>query len=83
MTSEASAWRHMASEPAYLAGFFGSRTESSILLSVKPKSARMETEKSSTRRISDSICSGVQKMWASSWVKPRTRSRPWRVPLRS
>ena len=26
------------------------------------------------------ICSRVQKMWASSWVMPRTRVRPWSTP---
>ena len=28
-------------------------------------------------------CSGVQKMWASSWVMPRTRSSPLSTPERS
>lgn len=28
-------------------------------------------------------CEGRQKMWASSWVKPRTRIRPCSVPERS
>ena len=32
---------------------------------------------------SSSICSSVQKMWASSWVMWRTRSRPCSVPLGS
>jgi hypothetical protein len=26
------------------------------------------------------ICSSVQKMWASSWVKPRTRMMPCSAP---
>jgi len=29
------------------------------------------------------ICSRLQKMCASSWVKPRTRIRPCNTPLRS
>jgi hypothetical protein len=33
--------------------------------------------------ISSSICSGVQKMWASSCEKVRTRERPWVTPERS
>ena len=72
-----------ASLPAYLLLTCGSRTESSILNSPKPKARSRSSEKSSVRRISSSICSGVQMMWASSWVKPRTRRRPCSVPLRS
>ena len=49
----------------------------------KPKFFITAKAKSMQASTSLSICDGMQKMWASSWVKPRTRNKPWRTPLRS
>ena len=39
--------------------------------------------KSSSEAISSCSWSSVQKMWLSSWVKPRMRISPCNVPARS
>jgi hypothetical protein len=49
----------------------------------KPKVESSVRTSSSTPAISPGSCSGVQKMWLSSCVKPRTRSMPCRTPERS
>ncbi len=48
--------------------------------SSNPKVFSTSSVRLRTPRISSSIWPGRQKMWASSWVNPRTRSRPWSSP---
>ena len=62
---------------------FGSQVESSTLNSAKPKVCSTLSANSMQATTSSSICPGVQKMCASSCVKPRTRSSPCMVPERS
>jgi hypothetical protein len=59
---------------------FSGRVERYAVTSLNPKRRRMCSAKFTVERISPSICSGVQKMCASSCVKPRTRSSPRRTP---
>ena len=40
----------------------------------------MLLSRAQTAIVSAVICSGVQKMWASSWVKARTRISPCNAP---
>ena len=47
---------------------------------LKPKREYTWSIRLATPLISSRICSGVMKMWASSWVKQRTRMRPWSWP---
>ena len=69
---------HSASLPMDFSG----RVESSTSYS-NPKTAMTWKTKSRTPTISLSTCSGVQMMWASSWVNWRTRVRPCSTPERS
>ena len=62
---------------------FSGRVASSASKSVSPKARRMRRTKASSEVSSPASWSGATKMWASSWVMPRTRVRPWSTPERS
>ena len=59
-------------------GYYGNAVSTGYCMDVIMKST-----KSRMAATSPTSCSGVQKTCASSWVNPRTRNMPWRVPDRS
>jgi hypothetical protein len=77
--SAASAASHSAASPTDFEGRVLREKERER----NPNLARNSETKRTAAAISLSRSSPRQKMWASSWVKPRTRSRPVRTPLLS
>ena len=69
-----SAWAHSSGVPMK-SGLPGWWVESSTRYSLKPKVLSTASAKSRQPSISELIWSRVQKMWASSCVKPRTRKQ--------
>ena len=69
-----------SSVPTYLFGSFVDRLN---VNSSNPNARSTDSTKSSSEAISSGACSGVQKMWLSSCVKPRIRISPCSVPARS
>ena len=69
--------------PSYLPLVPPSQVESSASYLSKPYAARVSMANWRQSTTSFSIWSGVQKMWASSCVKPRTRNSPLSTPERS
>ena len=72
-------WSHSSSEPIRLRR---ARRELEPRRRARTR-RRSRTRTRGSRATSSWICSSVQKMWASSWAKWRTRSRPCSVPLGS
>ena len=68
---------HNASSPTY---FSTGRVDSLAWNSLNPKASSTLSTNSSSDASSAAMCSRAQKMWASSWVKPRLRSRPCTAP---
>ncbi len=56
---------------------------SSIAKSLNPNDRYVSKIRLMTPMISASIWSGMQKIWASSWVNCRTRNSPCMTPLAS
>ena len=83
LCSAFSASCHWSGAPSYLPLAPPSQVDSSASYSSKPKVFSVSAANSRQLTISSSIWSGVQKICASSWVKPRTRISPCMVPERS
>ena len=77
--ARASVKSHSSSVPSLFSG----RVESSNRALEPEQVVERRPRSRGSRSISSSICSGVQKMCASSWVNVRTRSRPCSAPVSS